>query len=364
MLPRRSLVAAAAGFAVPGGQATAPGLSLVATFDQQVTGVAASRTGRVFVCFPRWEQDVAVSVAELGSGGTVTPFPDPAWNIWSNLKRPSPLVSLVCVQSVTVDPQGFLWILDAGAPAAGFVIAGAPKLLKVDLATDHVVLVVRFDAVAVPQGSDLRDVRVSPDGRHAFISDGGLRSALLVVDIPSGHVRRVLDGDARTAAEPGVVPLVDGHELRRPDNRALTGGADGITLDGDGQFLYWQALAGRTLYRAPVAALADPDLPPARLSGAVERVAQTHVAEGLWMGAGGELFITNPAENAVDVRAPGGGVTQVVKDERLRWPHSMADAADGGVYVTAAHVADMAEFKPGSVARPTTLWRVARGGRR
>ena len=314
----------------------------------------------MFVCFPRWEQDVAVSVAELGSGGSLTAYPDLAWNSWSNLKKPSPLISFVCVQSVTVDPQGFLWILDAGAPAAGFLVPNAPKLLKVDLSNDHVVLVIRFDATAAPQGCSLNDVRVSPDGRHAFITDSGLRGALLVVELPSGHVRRVLDGDPRTAPEPGVIPLVDGHELRRPDNRPLLGGADGITLDTEGQWVYWQALAGRTLYRAPVAALTDPDLAPARLSGAVERFAQSHVADGLWMTQAGALFITNPAENAVDMRLPNGSVTQVAKDDRLRWPDSMAEGADGSIYVTASHIQDMAQFKPGSTARPTTLWKLGR----
>ncbi len=359
-LPRRGLLAGAAALAVRHARAAMPALTLVASFDQQVTGVAVARNGRSFVCFPRWEQDVPISVAELGRGDALTPFPDRAWNSWSNLKKPSPLVSFVCVQSVTVDPQGFLWILDAGAPATSFLISGAPKLLKVDLANDHVVLVVRFDAAAAPQGAYLNDMRVTPDGRHAFLTDSGLRGALLVVDVPSGRTRRVLDGDARTGAEPGVIPLVDGHELRRLDNRPLVAGADGITLDAAGQWLYWQALAGRTLYRVPVAALIDPDLSPARLSGAVERVTQTHVADGLWMDEAGYLFLSNPAENAVDMRSPAGAMVQVARDDRLRWPDSLAEGADGSIYVTASHIPDMAQFKPGSTARPTTLWRIAK----
>ena len=127
-----------------------------------------------------------------------------------------------------------------------------------------------------------------------------------------------------------------------------------------GKWLYWQALAGRTLYRVPVAALIDPSLPPARLSGVVERVVQTHVADGLWMDAAGTLFLTNPAENAVDMRAANGAMTQVAKDERLRWPDSLAEGADGSIFVTASHIQDMAQFKPGSTARPTTLWRITK----
>ena len=42
----------------------------VARFDHQVTGVSVSEDGRIFVNFPRWTEDSAVSVAELNRDGT------------------------------------------------------------------------------------------------------------------------------------------------------------------------------------------------------------------------------------------------------------------------------------------------------
>jgi len=359
------MIAAGAATLVAGrarAEAAMPAFSLVAEFEQQVTGVAVAPSGRIFVNFPRWEKDVPISVAEVMEGDKLKPYPDEAWNSWSNLKQPSPADAFVCVQSVTVDPQGFLWVFDPAAPGNEFIVPGGPKLVKIDLRTDKVVQVIRFDTTAAPQGSYLNDVRISPDGRHAFLTDSGQRGALLVIDLPNGRPRRVLDGSPLTQPEPGVVPHADGHELRRPDNRIPAFAADGIALDPTGRTLYWQNLVGQTLYRVPTAALIDAKLPPARVAAAVERVAQTHVADGLWMDKAGYLFITNPAENAVDMRAPDGTTTTVAKDDRLRWPDSMAEGADGSIYVTASHIQDMAQFHERGSTRngPTTLWRIAK----
>jgi sugar lactone lactonase YvrE len=324
-------------------------LTQVAGFEQQVTGVAVARDGRMFVNFPRWEKDVAVSVAEVMKDGRLRPYPDAGWNAWSNLKPLSVQDHFVCVQSVTVDPQGFLWVVDPAAPGNEFIKPGGVKLVKIDLATDKVVQVILFDEAAAPQGSYLNDVRVSPNGRYAYLTDSGQRGALLVVDIAAGQARRVLDGDPRTQAEPGVVPMADGHELRRPDRRIPSFAADGIALDANGEWLYWQALVGRTLYRVPTNVLVTAG---ADVGAAVEKVGTTHVADGLWMDRQGYLFLTDPATNAVRMRAPDGTTRVVAQDARLRWPDSLAEGADGSIYVTASHIQDMAQFhEKGSAQR-------------
>jgi sugar lactone lactonase YvrE len=364
-LPRRHLLAAGAATLLAArahAQAPMPEFSHVADFEQQVTGVAVAPNGRIFVNFPRWEQDVPISVAEVTEGGKLTPYPDAAWNSYTNLKKPSPANAFVCVQSVTVDPQGFLWILDPAAPGNEFVIPGGPKLVKIDLRTDKVVQVIRFDTTAVPQGSYLNDVRISPDGRHAYLTDSGQRGALIVIDLPNGKPRRVLDGDPRTQPEPGVVPMVDGHELRRPDNRIPSFAADGIALDANGSTLYWQALVGRTLYSIPTAVLTNAKATPAQAAAAVKKVGETHIADGLWMDKAGYLFITKPEQRAVTMRAPDGTMTEVARDDRLVWPDSLAEGADGSIYVTASHIPDMAQFHEKGSTRtgPTTLWRIAK----
>src|SRR5262245_11224225 len=54
----------------------------VAHSTKQWTGVAVSSDGRVFVSYPRWSDDVPVSVAELAKDGSLRPYPDAAWNAY------------------------------------------------------------------------------------------------------------------------------------------------------------------------------------------------------------------------------------------------------------------------------------------
>jgi hypothetical protein len=60
----------------PAEKLTAPAkLQIVADFpDQQITGIAVSETGRMFVNLPRWSVDVPISVGEV-KGGKITLFP-------------------------------------------------------------------------------------------------------------------------------------------------------------------------------------------------------------------------------------------------------------------------------------------------
>src|SRR2546423_15484329 len=102
--------------------AAAAQLEEVANFpNQQVTGVAVSKSGRIFVNFPDWSDDHTISVAELVAG-KAKPFPNEEWN------KPGPAEShFVCVQSVYVDAKDNLWILDPAAPKMQEIIKGGPK---------------------------------------------------------------------------------------------------------------------------------------------------------------------------------------------------------------------------------------------
>lgn len=339
-----------------------PALTRIARFDQQVTGIAVAKDGRMFVNFPRWEKDVPVSVAEVMKDGALKPFPDAGWNAWSNLKPLSTGDHWVCVQSVTVDPQGFLWVVDPAAPGNEFIKPGGPKLVKIDLATNKIVKIVHFDTAVAPQGSYMNDVRVSPDGKHAYLTDSGQKGALIVVDVGTGQSRRVLEGDPKTQPEPNLVPVIDGHELRRPDNRAPAFAADGVTLTPDGKYLIWQALIGKTLYRIPTSALDDAALADNQLSRRIEKLAPSDIADGLWMDGKGYLYVTDPQHNAVRMRSPDGKTTTIARDDRLRWPDSLAEGADGAIYVTASHIEDMAQFHDKGTTQqgPWELFRIER----
>ena len=148
-------------------------LQLVASFpDRQITGVAVSQDGRIFVNLPRWTQDVPVSVGELKDGG-ITPYPDRDWNGWRNGSHLPAKDHFICVQSVVADGTGALWVLDPASPGLSGPVIDGPKLVKIDLKTNKVAKVFAFDAAVAPAGSYLNDVRFSPDGKFGYLSDSG-----------------------------------------------------------------------------------------------------------------------------------------------------------------------------------------------
>jgi sugar lactone lactonase YvrE len=337
-------------------------LTEVASFEHQVTGVAASKEGRVFVNFPRWTEDNAVSVAEVRPDGTLKPYPDETWNGWRNARATmlSPAKYFVCVQSVVADERGNLWVLDPAAPGNERVLAGGPKLVQIDLASNKVAKVIPFGEDVALQGSYLNDVRIHPDGRTAYITDSGARGAIVVVDLTTGRAHSVLDGHLSTQADKSAEITIDGKKLVRPDGRGFVVNADSIALSRDGATLYWQALTGRTLYSIATEELTNSN-DPAALGARVVEVGTTNVADGMLMTRDGKLYLTAPEDNAVKLWN-GKKSETVLSDTRLRWPDSMAEAPDGSIYVTASHIPDMPWFRPGApIAVPTQLFKMARG---
>jgi sugar lactone lactonase YvrE len=337
-------------------------LEEAAKFDHQVTGVAASADGRIFVNFPRWTEDCPISVAEVARDGSLKPYPDETWNGWRNAGGPTPPPSpgehFVCVQSVVCDNRGNLWVLDPASPALDKVVAGGPKLVRIELATNKVAQVIRFGEDVALQGSYLNDVRFHPNGATAFVSDSGARGAIVVVDLDKGHSFARLDGHPSTQPEKGVEVSVAGEKLKRPDGRPFQVAADGIALSNDGRTLYWQALTGRTLYRIETAALMDDN--PEEAAKRIEKVGVTHIADGLLMSRDDRLYLTSPEDNAVHMWT-GDRSETVLSDPRLSWPDSLAEAPDGSIYVTASRIHEMPWFRAGAPnVLPTQLFRMVR----
>ncbi len=339
-------------------------LEKVASFDHQVTGVAVSRTGRIFVNFPRWTEDNEVSVAELVNGQAV-PYPDKGWNAWRNANKDA--VSAhdhwVCVQSVVIDSQDNLWVLDPAAPAMGSVVPHGPKLVQISLLTNRPVRTIAFEEDVAPQGSYLNDVRFSADGRTAYLTDSGAKGALVVVDLASGTARRVLDGHPSTQPDKSVTVTYNGQPLRRPDGRGVEFAADGLALSVDESTLYWQAIKGKTLHSISTAALKGP---VEAIAAHVQAVGENGPADGLIIRRqDGRMYITSPQDDSIKVRSlqQAGNATKPttwLKDARLRWPDTFAEGPDGRLYVTTSRIQDSAFYIPGApAALPSALWRLA-----
>lgn len=319
-------------------------LKPVANFEQQVTGVTVSETGRIFVSFPRWSEDVAVSVGEVQRDGSIKPYPDEQWNSWRNARKDELRASthFVAVQSVVADGRGSLWVVDPAAPNAEKTMKDGPKIVQIDLVSNTVKRAYLVPGDVAGPTSYLNDIRIAPDGKYAYLTDSGQPGGLVVLEIGSGKSWRALSGAPATQADRGVTVTADGQPLRRPDGQLLALNADGIALSPDGAFLYWQALTGRTLYRVETGVLRTPS--PQGIEDRVQKVAETEPVDGLWMDKSGRLYLSSLADNAVKALEPDGKRRTVIADPRLRWPDTFAEAPDGTLYVTASRIQDSPWF--------------------
>jgi sugar lactone lactonase YvrE len=336
----------------PEAQPAAPALAsleVVAESDRLWTGVAVAGDGRIFVNYPRWFEDPVFSVGVLDAQGKARAYPDAEWNRWT--PGLSPERHFVSVQSVYVDADGFLWILDPANPGFQGVVAGGAKLVQVDLKTDQVVRILRFDEKAAPARSYLNDVRIDTRTRTAYLTDSSL-GALVVLDLASGKSRRLLADHPSTKSE-GAVLTIGGKEWRSAGGGVPQIHSDGLALDPGGEYLYYQALSGRTLYRIATAALRDAGLSATELEARVEKVAETGAADGILFGADGKLYLSAVEDDAVKRFDPATRqIETVVRDPRIAWPDSFAAGPDGSLYLTICQLHRM--------PKPDGPWRIFR----
>jgi sugar lactone lactonase YvrE len=313
-----------------------PKLETVASFaDQQVTGIGVSKkTGRIFVNFPYWSDNHKISVAELDRDGNPKAFPDEAWNSPDG----DPAKRFVCVQSVVVDDDDNLWILDPASPKMEGVLPGGAKLVKVDLKSNKVVQVIPFGDDVAPKKSYLNDVRVDLKSNTAFLTESGLGS-LVVVDLKTGKARAVLKKSSSTKAEATDL-VVDG--IRPIDSQTGTipvFHADGIALDAQEGVLYFHPLTGKTLYKIKLADLKNEELSEQELSDRVTKVADTPKPDGMLESPDGQLYLSDIEGDAIQRLDPKSGkLIQVVKDKKLQWPDTLSWGPEGTLFVTTSQI--------------------------
>jgi sugar lactone lactonase YvrE len=340
---------------------------LVAEFPNPMpTGVTVAHSGRIFVCMPRWVDKTPFTVGELKQGRLVA-FPDANINRYDELDYANTFVS---VQSVVVDEDDRLWVLDTGSINMGPTRPFGPKLVGIELHTNKVFQKIQFPPDVVLPTTYLNDVRFDmrrgQDG-IAFITDSASQgpAGIIVVDIHTGKSWRRLSGHRSVMPEPNFVPRVEGQPLmvREPGKppQPLTIGSDGIAISADGKTLYYTPLAAHHLYSVSVDALADPNKTEQEVEQTVEDLGDRGFAsDGLETDNQNRMYLTDYENNAIRRRDPDGQYRIVVQDPRIIWPDTLSVAHGGYLYFTVNQLDRMARFHDGQDLRqpPYPLFRV------
>ncbi|MCD5974607.1 major royal jelly family protein [Pseudomonas quasicaspiana] len=333
--------------------------------DAMPTGVTVSETGRIFVNFPRWGDDVPFTVAEIRDGKVQ------AWpNAQINKEDPQdPAKGLISVQSVVADGQGRVWLLDTAAPGFAAPKPGGAKLVAVDLATDKVVKTLVFPANVILPSTYVNDMRF--DFRHGkegtvYVTDSSVSGpgAIIVMDIATGKATRRLSGAKSTSVDPSFIPVVEGQAVMATGadgkKKAPAVASDGIALSPDGQTLYFSPLSSRHLYSVPTSLLRDVSVSEKALDAAVQDLGEKGASDGLEADADGAVYATDYEHNGIRKRLADGTWQTIVHDPRVLWPDTLSIGPDGYLYFTANQLHRQAGFQGGKDLRqkPYSLLRV------
>ena len=336
-----------------------PKLEEVADFDKfQPIGVAVSQKPaappRIFVTFPKTAGPYQYGLAELVNKQR-QPYPNAEWNRWDSLK---PQDHFINVQALLVDQENTLWVLDPANPNDDPPISAGIKLLKVNLTTNQVERVYRFEDLA-REKTGLNDVRVDTRRQLAYLSDPK-RAAIVVLDLKTGKSRSLLEQDKSTKDDPEFMLQIDGKEVKDKDGKAFRSNVNGIALTADSKYLYYRAITQTKLYRIATEYLANPSLSPADVAAHVEVMGETGVSHGMIADVAGNVYLTDSPEKAIRRFTPTGHLETLVRDDRLLWPDSFAVGADGYLYVTAAQIHRTKKYNNGQdkVDYPFRLYRI------
>jgi sugar lactone lactonase YvrE len=326
------------------------------------SGIAVSRSGRIFVSFPRLDAEPAnPTLAEL-RGGTVVPFPDELVN---TVDASDPQHRFVSVHGIAMGPGNRLYALDTGARSLAACDPASAKLYVIDLDTNAIVHGIGFPGEVVPASTYLNDLVIDfSRGKNgfAFISDSGANgpNAVIVVDLDSGRSWRRLSG------HPGVRPSVPaGFEIATEFGPiAAAPGIDGIALSPDGKTLWWTPLGSYGFFSIPTDALCAPEATDTEIARhLVDHGTREFASDGLDCDREGRVYLTDVTSGTVQRYLPAEHRFERLfqSEPRFRWPDAVRLGPDRIIYVSESQVNRSPQFQGGNDLRerPFRLYRAA-----
>lgn len=320
----------------------------------QITGIAKEENGRLLINYPRWSSIYQYAVVQADGTNGKMPYPNEAMNQWQPGQPGQD--NWVCVQSTYFDDAGNLWILDPAAPMIKTIQGSGAKLVKMNKTTNTVEQTFSFMSI-LPDTAYVNDVRVDVQRQFAYLTEskGG---GIVVVNLASGEMRRVLSTHYSTKSDPDYKYVIDGRELIKEGKKAVFN-SDGIALTPDGSWLYYKPLTDDKLYRIKTEYLRDTNVPDTALGKMVEDLGHFASTDGMIFDKNENLYFGDPQHYRLLKIDKNLTMTTIIEDQRLIWPDSYA-IADGYLYVSCSQIQKQPEYNEGVNKRtsPYTVYRI------
>jgi sugar lactone lactonase YvrE len=306
-----------------------------AEFSHWPSGIAVSRSNRIFVSLPRIDSDRPAETLVEIVGGEHVPYPDPLVNRLDDSDAEHRFVS---VHGITIGPGNRLLALDTGAHDFAGCDPAAAKLWVIDLDRDLIAHGIRFARDVCLRTSYLNDVVMDYNrgvAGTAFISDSGTSgpNGIITVDLDSGLSRRHLSGheSVRVAVPPGFRIATELGTTSAPPT------VDGIAVSPDGRTLWWTPLGSYEFFSIDVDVLCDPTIDE-ELKGpyVVSHGARRFASDGLGADRDGRIYFTDVTHGTVQRYLPAEQrFEQLFGGERFfRWPDAVRVAPGRQIFVT------------------------------
>ncbi|WP_210464656.1 L-dopachrome tautomerase-related protein [Rufibacter roseolus] len=321
----------------------------------QLTGVAVSKEGRVFTCYPLWPGPHKWDVVEITGPDTCRPYPDEQWNNWKEGEDGKN--KWVCVQAVYVDEEDFLWVVDPACPFMEQVYDNSFKLVKFNLVTNSIEEAYRFDGI-LSNKSYINDVRVDTQRKVAYLTNSN-EGGIVVVNLETGTIRELLRNHYSVKHDPSFKLIVDGKEFKKKGEPVHLQ-SDGIALTPDGEWLYYKPLTDNKLYRIRTEFLRNEELPEDQVEAAVEDLGRFAVTDGMIFDKSGTIYQGDYQNYKMVKITPDQNQEDVVADERLIWPDSYSISQDGYLYISCSQINKQPDYNEGENKRtaPYAIYRM------
>lgn len=313
----------------------------------QLTGISASKDGRLFVNFPRWSDRYLNAVIEVDPDGNERPYPNLSWNQWDG-KPQDAGTHFVCVQSVVVDKANTLWVVDAAAPLLTSPVPNGPKLVRIDLATGVVSQIIPIGpGVALPD-TYLNDIRIDNTRNFAYLTDSG-HGGIIVVDIANEKAWRKLDHSPTVLGDPNIPVVINGYELKQPNGKPAIFNSDSLELSKDGDTLYYKPINSRTLWSVPTAILREESSDAA--ASVTAAATNLFPTDGIWLDSKGRFYLSDVENFAVRRLTLGKGIETVFQSPKLDWPDTFTEDYSGNIYISASRLDEQPRYHNGYSVR-------------
>lgn len=313
----------------------------------QFTGLTKEDGGRLFVNYPKWSPIHKYDVVQATGDTSYTPYPNADMNNW---KPGEPGQNKwVCVQSVYLDKTGTLWVLDPAAPMMKTIQGNGAKLVRMNKANNTVDRTYSLMSV-LPDTAYANDVRVDTERQFAYITEskGG---GIIVVDLNTGLMRRLLSTHYSTKSDPTFTFVIDGRELMK-EGKPVKINSDGIALTPDFQYLYYKPLTDDKLYRIKTEFLRNWIMTDQEMGAKVEDLGHFTTTDGMIFDNQSNLYLGDLQNYRLVRIDPNQKMTILIQDNKLIWPDSYS-ISDGYLYLTCSQINKQPEYNNGANLRTT-----------